>query len=149
MFTTMTPQEFREPILPKVSGTWNLHKVAQEQDRLLDFFTLLSSISGLVGQLGQSNYAAGNAFLEAFTTYCLQQGLPACSINLGPVEGVGDSEDKDMLNRVSRHAVGSLSTRAWPASYSRLISSTQTIAANSHTAIMPGNPPFKPVHRFS
>lgn len=29
IFTTMTPQEFREPILPKVSGTWNLHKVAQ------------------------------------------------------------------------------------------------------------------------
>ena len=61
---------------------------------------MLPSISGLVGQLGQSNYAAGNAFLEAFTTYCIQQGLPACSIDLGPVEGVGYSEDKDMLNRV-------------------------------------------------
>jgi NAD(P)-dependent dehydrogenase (short-subunit alcohol dehydrogenase family) len=66
MFTTMTPQEFREPISPKTDGTWALHQVAQEQSQPLDFFTMLSSVSGLVGQLGQSNYAAGNTFLDAF-----------------------------------------------------------------------------------
>lgn len=45
-------------------------------------------MSGLVGQLGQANYAAGNTFLDSFAAYRLQQGHPACSINLGPIEEV-------------------------------------------------------------
>lgn len=85
MFSTMTPDEFRQPIVPKVAGTWNLHQASPEQPKSLDFFTLLSSVSGLVGQLGQANYAAGNTFLDSFAAYRLQQGLPACSINLGPI----------------------------------------------------------------
>lgn len=100
MFSMMTPQEFREPITPKVAGTWNLHKVAQEQSQPLGFFTMLSSISGLVGQLSQPNYAAGNVFLDAFAAYRLQQGLPASAISLGPVEDVGYLNDKDMLGRI-------------------------------------------------
>ena len=155
MFTTMTPQEFREPMSPKVSGTWNLHKIAQEQNWPLDFFTMLSSISGLVGQLGQSNYAAGNVFLDAFATYRLQQGLPACSINLGPIEDVGYLEDKDMLSSV-------FESRGWStineALLHRIIRASilqQTHKLNPDntgqivTAIMPGNPPFEPLHRFS
>lgn len=46
-------------------------------------------MSGLVGQLGQPNYAAGNTFLDSFAAYRLQQGHPACSINLGPIEEMG------------------------------------------------------------
>ena len=155
MFTTMTPQEFREPISPKVSGTWNLHKVAQEQTRPLDFFTMLSSISGLVGQLGQSNYAAGNVFLDAFATYRLQHGLPACSINLGPVEDVGYLEDKDTLGRIFK-------ARGWSTINEGLLHRIirASILQQTHklnpdntgqliTAIMPGDPPFEPLHRFS
>ena len=155
MFTTMTPQEFREPISPKFSGTWNLHKVAQEQNRPLDFFTMLSSVSGLVGQLGQSNYAAGNVFLDAFATYRLQQGLPACSISLGPVEDVGYLEDHDMLSRV-------FEARGWSAINEGLLHRILRISIlqQTHklnpdntgqiiTAIIPGNPPFEPLHRFS
>ena len=155
MFTTMTPQEFREPISPKVGGTWNLHIVAQEKNQQLDFFTMLSSISGLVGQLGQSNYAAGNVFLDAFANYRLQQGLPACSINLGPVEDVGYLEDKDMLSRV-------FEARGWSTINEGLLHRIirTSILQQTHklnpdntgqliTAIMPGNPPFEPLHRFS
>ncbi|KAJ5236092.1 hypothetical protein N7489_006183 [Penicillium chrysogenum] len=35
-----------------------------------------------------ANYAAGNTFLDSFAAYRLQQGHPACSINLGPIEEV-------------------------------------------------------------
>lgn len=155
MFTTMTPQEFREPILPKVSGTWNLHKVALEQNRPLDFFIMLSSISGLVGQLGQSNYAAGNVFLDTFATYRLQHGLPACSINLSPVEDVGYLEDKDMLSRV-------FEARGWSTINEGLLHRIvrASILQQTHklnpdhtgqlvTAITPGNLPIEPLHRFS
>lgn len=155
MFTTMTLQEFREPISPKVDGTWNLHKVAQEQSQPLDFFIMLSSVSGLVGQLGQSNYAAGNVFLDAFATYRLQQGLPACAINLGPVEDVGYLNDKDMLSRI-------FEARGWSPIHEALLHRIfrasilqQTHALNPNstgqlvTAILPGRTPFEPLHRFS
>ncbi|KAJ0413691.1 polyketide synthase [Aspergillus carlsbadensis] len=158
MFSTMTPDEFREPIAPKVAGTWNLHHASLEQSTSLDFFTLLSSVSGLVGQLGQANYAAGNAFLDSFAAYRLQQGLPACSIDLGPVEEVGylaNDEQGAMLNRV-------FETRGWTPIHEALLHRIlrmsilqQTLRLNpSHTGqlitgIMPGAAPFPPIHRFS
>ncbi|KAH9983886.1 KR domain-containing protein [Xylariaceae sp. FL0662B] len=155
MFTTMEPQEFREPISPKVAGTWNLHKVSLEQTQPLASFTMLSSVSGLLGQLGQSNYAAGNSFLDSFAAFRLQQGLPACAINLGPVEEVGYLKDKDMLSRI-------FESRGWKpineALLHRIIRSSillQTENLNPQqagqliTAITPGSPPFDAVHRFS
>ena len=154
MFTTMTPQEFREPISPKVDGTWNLHKVAQEQSQSLDFFTMLSSVSGLVGQLGQSNYAAGNVFLDAFATYRLQQGLPACAIDLGPIEDVGYLNDKDMLSRIFEARGWSPINEALLQRIFRASILQQTHVLNPEstgqlvTAILPGKPPFEPLHRF-
>ncbi|GFF95380.1 hypothetical protein CNMCM8927_008449 [Aspergillus lentulus] len=158
MFSTMTPDEFRQPIAPKVAGTWNLHQASLEQSTSLDFFTLLSSVSGLVGQLGQANYAAGNTFLDSFAAYRLQQGLPACSINLGPIDDVGylaNDEQGTMLNRV-------FETRGWTPIHEALLHQILRISIlqqthrlnQSHTgqlvtAIVPGETPFEPVHRFS
>lgn len=155
MFTTMTPQEFREPIAPKVEGTWNLHKVSLEQEQPLDFFTMFSSVSGLLGQLGQSNYAAGNVFLDSFAAYRIQQGLPACSINLGPVEDVGYLKDKDMLSRIFESRGWSPINEALLQRIIRASTLQQTHKLNPAssgqlvTAITPGNPPFDPLHRFS
>ena len=53
----MTLKEYHDTISSKVQGTWNLHNVALENGNKLDFFTMLSSISGVVGQKGQANYA--------------------------------------------------------------------------------------------
>lgn len=153
--SSMTPEEFRRPIAPKYKGTWNLHNVSLEQDTPLDFFTLLSSVSGLVGQLGQSNYAAGNSFQDSFAWYRLQQGLPACAINLGPIEDVGYLGDKETLNRF-------FAARGWLTINEALLYRILRIsimqqqqpinaatAGQLVTAIMPGNPPFEAFHRFS
>ncbi|KAI1271404.1 hypothetical protein F5Y07DRAFT_413612 [Xylaria sp. FL0933] len=48
--------------------------------------TMLSSISGVVGNKGQANYAAANAFLDAFAHYRQVQGLPANSVDLGAIK---------------------------------------------------------------
>ncbi|KAF4452204.1 Acyl transferase/acyl hydrolase/lysophospholipase [Fusarium austroafricanum] len=77
----------------RIRGTWNLHSVAIKMSLKLDFFTMLSSISGVVGQKGQANYAAGNAFLDSFASYRIQRGLPACSIDLGVIEDIGYIHD--------------------------------------------------------
>lgn len=85
----MTYRDFRESIEPKVQGTWNLHYASQQEARPLDFFTMLSSISGVVGNKGQANYAAANVFLDAFAHYRRSLGLPANSVDLGAIEDVG------------------------------------------------------------
>lgn len=85
----MTLSEFHMTLSNKVAGTWNLHRACLELKQPLSFFTLLSSISGVIGQKGQANYSAANVFLDAFASYRLAQGLPANSVDLGVIEDVG------------------------------------------------------------
>jgi acyl carrier protein len=85
----MSCSSFHDVTASKVRGTWNLHQAAQSLSIPLQFFTLLSSISGIIGTGGQANYAAGNVFLDAFAAYRHSLGLRAHSINLGVVDEVG------------------------------------------------------------
>ncbi len=82
-----TWERFQRVLAPKVSGTWNLHVQTQEQP--LDFFVCFSSIASLVGNPGQSNYAAANAFMDALAHRRRAQGLVALSINWGPWDEIG------------------------------------------------------------
>ncbi|MFI0774448.1 SDR family NAD(P)-dependent oxidoreductase [Streptomyces sp. NPDC021212] len=49
---------------PKVRGAVNLD--AATRDLALDFFAVFSSVAGVYGNSGQADYAAANAFLDAF-----------------------------------------------------------------------------------
>ncbi|MEU0843707.1 SDR family NAD(P)-dependent oxidoreductase [Streptomyces sp. NPDC005962] len=49
---------------PKVRGAMNLD--AATRDLALDFFAVFSSVAGVYGNSGQADYAAANAFLDAF-----------------------------------------------------------------------------------
>ena len=73
---------YRAVAAPKVEGAWNLHR--QTRDRTLDFFIVFSSASATLGQPGQANYAAANAFLDALAHHRRAAGLRATSINWGP-----------------------------------------------------------------
>ncbi|CAM9878889.1 unnamed protein product, partial [Chrysoparadoxa australica] len=55
----------------------------------LDFFVVYSSISGVLGNPGQSNYAAANTALDGLVRYRRSKGLPASSIQWGPWADVG------------------------------------------------------------
>ena len=80
---------------PKFQGTWNLHK---HLPRNMDFFTMLSSISGVIGNASQSSYAAGNTFMDAFSAFRNRQGLPAITLDLGVITGAGYlSENRELL----------------------------------------------------
>ncbi|KJZ72361.1 hypothetical protein HIM_08287 [Hirsutella minnesotensis 3608] len=102
-FELMTAQEFHDALASKLAGTWNLHTAAAEQTlgHKLDFFTMLSSISGVVGTAGQANYAAGSSFQDAFARYRHSLGLAAHTVDLGIVEDVGYmSEHQALTGRV-------------------------------------------------
>ncbi|MDU0812757.1 non-ribosomal peptide synthetase [Bacillus siamensis] len=62
-----TKEEFREVLDPKVIGTAYLDEASK--DCSLDFFVLFSSVSGVLGNVGQADYAAGNAFMDAYAAY--------------------------------------------------------------------------------
>jgi aryl carrier-like protein len=101
MFEGMNIEDWNAVTQPKVQGTWNLHKVALSKDLALDFFLLFSSLSGILGQVGQANYASANTFLDAFVQYRANMNLPCTAIDLGAMEGIGYlSENQDLLKKM-------------------------------------------------
>ncbi|RAQ99355.1 KR domain-containing protein [Stemphylium lycopersici] len=86
LFEKMSGDNFQEALRPKVSGSWNLHSLLP---RDLDFFVLLSSFSGIAGQRGQSNYAAGNTFEDALSRHRVSQGQKGVSLNIPIVAEAG------------------------------------------------------------
>ncbi|PQK08615.1 hypothetical protein BB8028_0001g06890 [Beauveria bassiana] len=84
----MSYQDWQAVQEPKVKGTWNLHNALLTNTKL-DFFILMGSVAGLVGQPGQGNYASANSFLDSFCHYRQQLGLPCSVIDLGGMQGIG------------------------------------------------------------
>jgi hypothetical protein len=95
----MTVDDFHSCIASKVRGTWYLHQIALELQLEQDFFTMMSSMSGVVGQPGQANYAAANSFMDAFASYRRSQGLAAHAIDLGVMEEYGYVARKEGMGR--------------------------------------------------
>ncbi len=60
-------EEVRDVLTPKVEGVVNLDLASRDFN--LDFFVLFSSAAGALGNLGQADYAAANAFLDAYAKY--------------------------------------------------------------------------------
>ncbi len=83
----MTASSWDEVLRPKVQGAWNLHTLTEQMP--LDFFVCFSSIAAVWGSARQAHYAAANAFLDALCHYRQHLGLPALSINWGPIADGG------------------------------------------------------------
>lgn len=59
-----TAEEFDRVLGPKVLGVENLDRASRDLD--LDLFVLFSSVTGPLGNPGQADYAAANAFMDTF-----------------------------------------------------------------------------------
>lgn len=102
-FTQMSYQQWMAATAPKVQGTWNLHNASVAARLDLDFMVMFSSISGIVGQAGQANYASANSFLDAFAQYRNGLGLAASVVDMGAVGDIGWlSEHQEMIGVLSR-----------------------------------------------
>ena len=85
-FEDMEYEPWAATTRPKIQGSWNLHSLMPKD---LDFFVMLASISGIIGNGSQSNYAAGNSFQDGLAHWRRAQGLPACSLDLTMMSGIG------------------------------------------------------------
>lgn len=98
----MTLDEYQAATSSKVQGSMNLHNLLPSS---LDFFIMLSSISGVGGNATQANYAAGGVFQDALARHRASQGQAAVSLDLGMVKGIGvlaATEGKDKNKTAAR-----------------------------------------------
>ncbi len=84
-----TDDDWARVLAPKVAGAVNLARFLEERGQQPEYFVSFSSISAVLGTPGQSNYAAANAFLDAFTYRLRARGIRAASIGWGPWGEVG------------------------------------------------------------
>jgi NAD(P)-dependent dehydrogenase (short-subunit alcohol dehydrogenase family)/acyl carrier protein len=82
-----TEERLRKVLAPKVRGAWNLHRLTSDDP--LEFFVLYSSSMAVIGNQGQSNYMAANAFVDALAHFRRARGRPAIAVNWGGISDVG------------------------------------------------------------
>jgi amino acid adenylation domain-containing protein len=80
-------ERFDRVLLPKMLGAWNLHQATLGLP--LEHFICFSSFSAVIGAVKQSNYNAGNVFLDQLSYHRRSQGLPALTFNWGALKGAG------------------------------------------------------------
>ncbi|KAF2129725.1 ketoacyl-synt-domain-containing protein [Dothidotthia symphoricarpi CBS 119687] len=92
IFDNMTHDKWLRAFMPKTRGSRNLLSQLASYDSFQDdpakkpFFILLSSITGVIGNTAQANYASGNTFGDALAHYAhTHLDIPATSIDVGLV----------------------------------------------------------------
>lgn len=85
--TELDEDRFNRVLHPKMIGAWNLHVATRELP--LEHFISFSSFSAVIGATKQSNYNAGNCFLDALSQHRHALGLPSLTLNWGAILGAG------------------------------------------------------------
>jgi KR domain/Phosphopantetheine attachment site len=95
----MSSNDLHTVLRPKTLGTWNLFKHLPAD---LDFFVLLSSLAGMTGSRGQSNYAAANTYQDAVARHLSSRRRHCISLNLGSIMSVGFAAERNLTAALRR-----------------------------------------------
>ena len=82
-------ERFLTTTYAKVLGSWNLHTLSIEESMDLDFFVMFSSIVSTIGNVGQSNHASANSFMNSLMSYRKSLNLPSTVIQWGAWSSIG------------------------------------------------------------
>jgi NAD(P)-dependent dehydrogenase (short-subunit alcohol dehydrogenase family) len=114
IFENMTHEQWQRAFNPKTRGSRNLLDqlvLHGSQDDFKPFFILLSSITGVIGNTAQANYASGNTFEDALAQHALaHRNIAATSIDVGLVADsshfTADGESGDLDSYLHRYSHG-------------------------------------------
>ncbi len=87
----MTPDKVARVWHPKVTGLVNLHHATEGVP--LDWLVVFSSMSALLGNAGQANYAVAGCWVDAFARWRQDRGLPTLSVDWGAWGEAGRATD--------------------------------------------------------
>ena len=102
--TNQTWESFERVLWPKIVGAWHLHRATSGRD--LDLFILFSSRVGVMGNPGQANHAAANAFLDQLAGHRRARGLPGQAIAWGAWSDIGEAAEQRERIEQRRAALG-------------------------------------------
>lgn len=109
LFSKMSLETMQEVLGPKIDGTNNLDQLFYNDP--LDFFILFSSSASVIGNSGQSNYAAANGFLGSLARQRRRRGLAASALDIGRVAGIGyvETAGQAVMNQLTRFGLMAIS----------------------------------------
>uniref|UniRef100_UPI0039F5FE9D SDR family NAD(P)-dependent oxidoreductase n=1 Tax=Streptomyces sp. KLOTTS4A1 TaxID=3390996 RepID=UPI0039F5FE9D len=120
LLDTLTPDRIAEALRVPVTGATHLHRLTEGRD--LDAFVLFSAFAGTVGGVGQSTYAAANAYLDALAAHRTALGLPGTAIAWGPwADGGTAQDDPGFGDRMRGRGLPALPTEAALAALTRAV----------------------------
>ncbi|MEV6196136.1 type I polyketide synthase [Streptomyces sp. NPDC051920] len=108
---SLTAQSIDRVLAAKAGGAINLHELTR--DHPLSAFITCSALAGTLGNAGQANYAAANAFLDALAARRTASGLPGTSLAWGWWEqssGMTGELDAADLSRLRRTGITAMPT---------------------------------------
>ncbi len=110
LLANLDRESFERVLAPKVRGADNLDAVTRGM--LLDYFVLFSSATTLMGNPGQANYVAANAYMEGIARRRVGAGQKALAIGWGPITDVGVLARSERLRSRFQKLTGVLGMRA-------------------------------------
>ncbi|MET9293114.1 type I polyketide synthase [Streptomyces sp. NPDC003077] len=110
-FASLSEEAYATVLRSKADAAWHLHRLTADAD--LAAFVLFSSAVGVMGNAGQANYGAANAFLDALAGHRAARGMPATSAAWGlwaDAGGMTDSMSRADVARMGRRGLAAMST---------------------------------------
>lgn len=104
LFANLDMARIARVLAPKVTGAAILDRLTRSRE--LDLFVLYSSATTLVGNPGQTNYVAANAYLEGLARRRRAEGLPAVAIAWGAIADAGYLARNTEVNAVLSTRLG-------------------------------------------
>jgi acyl transferase domain-containing protein/NADPH:quinone reductase-like Zn-dependent oxidoreductase/SAM-dependent methyltransferase/acyl carrier protein len=108
----MTPGRFAAALAPKMAAGQVLDRLTRQRTdsgQRLDLFVIFSSVTATFGTPGQTNYIAGNLYLEAMVRARRQAGLPGLAIGWGAIGEAGylarDNRAEQICERLGVHPI--------------------------------------------
>jgi acyl transferase domain-containing protein/acyl carrier protein len=99
----LTPDRLAAVLRAKAESARVLDELTRDLD--LSAFVLFSSFSGTLGNPGQANYAAANAYLDGLAERRAADGRAAASVAWGPWAAEGMAADREVVERARRGGV--------------------------------------------